>query len=421
LGRAHLLAATAVREAGRAGLPIDSIRPVGSLRRCAPDVGDVLLLAMADPARHRQIRQGFARLPFVLEVLEDSPALLTLRAERGVLSLRVAAPDQAGAALVWHTGSRAHTARLQDLARRRGLTFADATLRGAGGRERPTWTEDVLYAELGLPYIPPELREAQGEIEAAERNALPTLVTTGHIRGDLHMHTMWSDGRNTTEDMVIAAHQLGYEYIAITDHSERSMASRRLLAADIPRQAEEIAALRERYPGIHLLHGVEVDIMLDGSLDFADAHLERFDIVLASLHDPGDHAAAGLTMRYLDAIRHPFVNVITHPANRSPAYSPGYDLDFDQVFAAAVEHGTALEIDGAPGHLDMDGALARRAAAAGVAITIDSDCHRADALGRQMRFGVSTARRGWIEPHHVLNTQPVSAIREFVQKKRAGR
>ena len=407
-----------MREAGRAGLPLDSIRPVGSLRRCAPDVGDVLLLAIADPARHRQIRQGFAKLPFVTEVLDESPALLTLRSQRGLVSLRLAAPEHTGAALVWHTGSRAHTSRLRELARSRGLIFDDCVLRNTAGRELSTWTEDILYAEFGLPFIPPELREAQGEIEAAEQNALPALITTMHIRGDLHMHTMWSDGRNATEDMVIAARQLGYEYIAITDHSERSMASRRLTAADIPRQRAEIAELRERHPEIAILHGVEVDIMLDGSLDFADADLEQFDIVLASLHDPGDHDAAVLTARCLEAIRHPLVNVITHPANRSPAFFPGYDLDFDRVFAAAIESGTALEIDGAPGHLDMDGALARRAAAAGVTMTIDSDCHRADALARQMRFGVSTARRGWIEPHQVLNTQPVSAIRAFVQQKR---
>ena len=407
-----------MREAGRAGLPIDSLRPVGSLRRCGPDVGDITLLAIADPARHRHIRQGFARLPIVTEVLADTPTLLTVRSDRGVVSLRVTPPEHAGAALVWHTGSRGHTGRLQALARNRGLVFEDCVLRTDDGHEVPTWTEDVLYAELGLPFIPPELREAQGEIEAAEQNALPALITSMHIRGDLHMHTLWSDGRNPTEDMVVAARQLGYEYIAITDHSERSMASRRLTAADIPRQRAEIASLRERHPEIQILHGVEVDIMPDGSLDFADADLETFDIVLASLHDHGGHDTDVLTRRYLDAIQHPLVNVITHPANRSPGFSPGYDVDFDRIFAAAVESGTALEIDGAPGHLDMDGALARRAAAAGVVITIDSDCHRADALSRQMRFGVSTARRGWIEPQQVLNTRPVSAIREFVQKKR---
>lgn len=161
--------------------------------------------------------------------------------------------------------------------------------------------------------------------------------------------------------------------------------------------------------------------MGDGSLDFDDERLSGFDIVLASLHDDQGHDGARLTERYLRAIGNPLVNIITHPANRSPAVSPGYDIDFDRVFRAAVETGTALEIDGAPGHLDMDGALAKRAIAAGVTVVVDSDCHRAEALARQMQFGIGTARRGWVEPNHVLNTGGVDAVRQFVARKRAGR
>ncbi len=240
-----------------------------------------------------------------------------------------------------------------------------------------------------------------------------------NIRGDLHMHSSWSDGRDTIEHMVLAARQLGYEYVAITDHSERSAASRKMAAADIGAQRAEIDELRTRIGGIQIFHGVEVDIMHDGSLDFADGLLERFDIVLASLHDHAGHDGSILTERYLAAIANPFVNVITHPANRSPGYNPGYAVDFDRLFAAAAASGTAMEIDGAPGHLDLDGALARRAAAAGVTLTIDSDCHRADALGRQMRWGLGTARRGWIEPRHVLNTRGADDVRAFVARKRA--
>jgi DNA polymerase (family 10) len=232
------------------------------------------------------------------------------------------------------------------------------------------------------------------------------------------MHTTWSDGRNTIEEMVLAGSQLGYQYVAITDHSERAWSSRKLAREDIPRQQEEIRAVRRLVPDVEILWGVEVDIMRDGSLDFDDETLARFDIVLASLHDHGGHDGARLTERYLRAIRHPLVNVITHPANRSPAITPGYSLDFDALFAAAAETGTAMEVDGAPGHLDMDGALARRAVAAGVTVVVDSDCHRADALARQMRFGLATARRGWIEPRHVLNTRSIEAVREFVAKKR---
>ena len=196
---------------------------------------------------------------------------------------------------------------------------------------------------------------------------------------------------------------------------------RKLLALEIPIQREEIVALRARIQGIDILHGIEVDIMPDGTLDFDDERLVGFDIVLASLHDDHGHTGARLTDRYIQAMRNPMVNVITHPANRSPAFSPGYDLDYDRLFETAVATGTALEIDGAPGHLDMDGSIARRAVNAGVMLTIDSDCHRAEALERQMRFGIGTARRGWVQAAHVLNTRSAHAVRAFVARKRGGR
>jgi DNA polymerase (family 10) len=218
--------------------------------------------------------------------------------------------------------------------------------------------------------------------------------------------------------MVSAGKQLGYDYIAITDHSEGAWSSRTLAADDVLKQRDEIARLRGHVHGIEILHGIEVDIMRDGSLDFADEILEGFDLVLASLHDAAGHDGTRLTERYLRAIRHPLVNVITHPANRSPALSSGYPLDFDRLFAEAAETGTAMEVDGAPRHLDMDGHLARRAASAGVLISVDSDCHRVEALNRQMRFGVGTARRGWLEPTHVLNTGSLSEVRAFVARKR---
>ena len=198
---------------------------------------------------------------------------------------------------------------------------------------------------------------------------------------------------------------LGYEYLAITDHSPHSAASRNLSTDSVKRQAEEIARLRERFPQITILHGCEVDILLDGRLDFSDRVLERFDIVLASLHEGGGQPPEQLMRRYLAAMRHPLVTLITHPTNRLLPHRPGYDLDYDRLFAAAVETGTVVEIDGAPSHLDLDGALARRAIAAGATVAIDSDCHRAEMLDRQMRMGIMTARRGWVEPRHVLNTQ----------------
>ena len=347
--------------------------------------------------------------------------MVTIATTKGAATLHVTAPEQYGAALVWHTGSRGHTDALRTRATRMGLSLEDGALRRTGGELLSTPSEEDVYRHLELPYIVPELREGADEVEAADRGCLPCLVSPVHIRGDLHMHTTWSDGRDTLETMVWASRNLGYEYVAITDHSERAWSSRRLCASDVAAQREEIETVRQQMTGIEVLHGVEVDIMKDGTLDFSDGVLASFDIVLASLHDHGGQCGSELTGRYLAAIRHPLVNVITHPANRSPGQSAGYDIDFDMLFAAAAETGTALEIDGAPGHLDMDGSLARRAVAAGVTVTIDSDCHRAEALGRQMRFGIGTARRGWVEPRHVLNARGIDDVRAFVARKRAGR
>jgi DNA polymerase (family 10) len=417
LGRADMLASTAIREAHQAGLPAEDIVPVGGLRRFAPAVDGAVLLAVADDAKREEFLSGFSRLAFVRTVLGSSPSSIRVSTDRGLLEVHVARPEMAGAALVWHTGTRRHTKWLQARAATVDLRFVNGHLERAGV-SLSVPDEQAFYRLLGLPYIPPELREGEDEIDAAERGSLPSLVTTLHIRGDLHMHSTWSDGRDSIMHMVLSSRQLGYEYVAITDHSERSWASRKLLSLEIPLQRQEIDTLRSREPGIEILHGVEVDIMPDGSLDFDDDTLAGFDIVLASLHDAHGQDGGRLTERYVQAMRHPLVNVITHPANRSPAMSNGYELDFDRLFEVAVETGTAMEVDGAPGHLDMDGRLARRAAAAGVTIVINSDCHRAEALGRQMSFGIGTARRGWVGPQQVLNTHGIDGVRQFIARKR---
>jgi DNA polymerase (family 10) len=413
-----MLASSLMREARRAGIGAEAITAVGSLRRYAPDIGDVALLGVVPIGRHRQVMKAFTRLPLVVDIKSQSESTVIADTERGPVTLHLTTPEQAGAALVWHTGARAHVDELQARALRLGYRFEAGGVSRASGSELACTSEDELYAWLELPYIAPELRSGNGEVIAAERGQLPRLVSAEHIRGDLHMHSTWSDGRNTIADMVSASRQLGYEYVAITDHSERAWSSRTLAAGEIAKQRAEIHDLRAKVRGIEILHGVEVDIMSDGSLDFDNELLDGFDIVLASLHDHGGHDGAWLTERYLRAIRHPLVNVITHPANRSPAQSSGYDVDFDRLFAAAADTGTAMEIDGAPGHLDLDGLLARRAIAAGVTLVIDSDCHRAEALARQMRWGVGTARRGWTEPRHVLNTRGIDEVRSFVTRKR---
>jgi DNA polymerase (family X) len=349
----------------------------------------------------------------VLGRIDTMPAIQPVRYRRdgrmmvtfgGVeVDVRVARPEAFGTVLHAATGSPTHV----------------SAIGGCAGAD-PASDEDALYARAGLPWIAPELRHDTGEIEAARAGRLPHLIERAHIRGDLHVHTDYSDGRDPVIAMVQAAAALGYAYIAITDHSTRSFASRTLTLDSLARQRDEIAAARARFPSIEILHGVEVDIMPDGTLDFPDQVLEPFDIVLASLHDRAGHDGAALTRRCLGAIRHPLVNVITHPANRMVGRDTGYDLDFDTIFEAAAGTGTALEVDGAPGHLDLDGALARRAIGAGATLVVDSDCHRASLLERQMRLGIGTARRGWVEPRHVLNTRPVDEVRRFVARKRQG-
>jgi DNA polymerase (family 10) len=417
LGRAHTLASFVAQEVRRTSAPIDELTPLGSLRRYAPSVDRVTLLATAPANRHAAVLDALARLSGNATVLNRTAGRIAVATERGPIEVFLATPDQMGAALVWHTGTDTHVRQLQARARGRGLRFEDARLTD-GGRDVACPNENDFYRHLGLPYVPPELRESADALEAAEQGRLPQLLSPLHMRGDLHSHTRWSDGRDTVEQMVAMARQLGYEYFAITDHSERSAASRTLARSDVAHQAAEIEAARRSVPGIEVLHGVEVDIMPDGSLDFDDALLSGFDIVLASLHDDAGHDAPRLLERYLRAVEHPFVNVITHPANRTPGGYGGYDLDYDRLFDAAAASGTAMEVDGSPGHLDLDGALARRAVSRGVTLVVDSDGHRTDFLGRQLQFGVGTARRGWVEPRHVLNTQGIAAVRAFVAAKR---
>jgi len=384
---------------------VASAVPVGSLRRGDDTVGDLEIVASSDDPQ--SVIDEFSRLPDVGRLLHRSERRLYLLFDRVQLGLRFPRPSEAGSVLWQLTGSLAHINTIRGIAAERHVDLA-----------LPAATEEEFYARFGLPFIPAEVRGDGEAIQAALEGRLPALVARADIRGDLHMHTSWSDGRDSTEAMVQACQAQGYEYLAITDHSTRSAASRTLTIDGVKRQAEEIAALRQRYPDIAILHGCEVDILPDGRLDFGDNVLEQFDIVLASLHEQAGHDAATLERRYIGAMKHPLVTLLTHPSNRLPPHRKGYDLDYERLFGVAVETGTFLEIDGSPSHLDLEGALARRAVAAGVTVTIDSDSHRTDMVGRQMDLGVMTARRGWVESRHVLNTRPLAELRSLIQAKR---
>lgn len=396
---------------------IDAVTPVGSLRRGQDTVGDIEMIAPTrDPAA---AIDHVARLPQVMRVLHRSERRLYVHMERAQVGLRFPRQEEAGSLLLHLTGSAAHVAALGRLARERGATLSREGLRLTADGPLISASEEAIYAALGLPFIPPEIRERGDEIEAAAHGPLPALVSASDIRGDLHMHTSYSDGRDSVAVMVEAGRALGYEYMAITDHSPHSASSRNLTLDSVKRQADDIAAAREAHPDIAILHGCEVDILADGRLDFPDRVLERFDIVLASLHEHAGHSSDRLLRRYLAAVRHPLVALITHPTNRLIPFRPGYDLDYDRLLEAAAATGTLIEIDGSPAHLDMDGALARRAVAAGVSIAVSSDCHRGEHLAFQMHLGVTTARRGWVEPRHVVNTWPLADVRATLSRKRA--
>jgi DNA polymerase (family X) len=380
---------------------LDEAVPAGDARRFEQLVSEIVVVApAADPS------EGIDQICAL-----DDIAAVRHRSANGVIvkyrgvEIDVLLPgaDEFGSTLFLATGSAAH---IESLIERHPVA--------------PARIENDIYARAGLAFVAAELRNGDGEIEAAATGQLPTLVSRESIRGDLHMHTTYSDGGDSLREMVMTCHALGHEYIAITDHSEGAAASRTLTRDQIARQRDEIDRLRESVAGMAILHGIEVDILPNGTLDFSDAVLEQFDIVLASLHESAGQDGRRLTERSIQALRHPLVNVLTHPMNQLVGRRAGYDLDYDSVYAAAVETGTALEVDGAPGHLDLDGEHARAAAAAGVTLTIDSDCHRASALDRHMRLGVGTARRGWVQAGSVLNTRSVESVRAFVHAKRVG-
>jgi len=379
---------------------LHSIEASGPARRAEPVVSGLVVVARAaDPAR---AIESIAALPTITDVLHRTLRRILVLFEGCEVDIRVATADEYGSLLFTTTGPARHVV---DVLKRRG--------------PRLSASETEVYTNAGLPYLPAETRDSPDAIDRAVRRDVPHLIRREDIRGDLHMHTTYSDGRDTLRRMIESSHALGYEYIAITDHSEHSAASRSLTLDDLARQRDEIAELRGATRDLTILHGIEVDILPDGSLDCPDAVLESLDIVLASLHDSAGQDGAELTRRCLEAIRHPLVNVITHPANQLVGRRPGYDMDYAAIYEAAAETGTALEIDGAPSHLDLSGERAREAVEAGATVVIDSDCHRCRALDRQMQMGVGTARRGWIEPGQVLNTRSLPDVRAFIARKRA--
>lgn len=381
---------------------VTAVDVVGSIRRRQETAGDINLLAASE--RPQEVLEAFGRLPQVAEVLaaETSRSAVVLRLGCKV-DLRVVAPDQFVAARHYLTGSAAHNARLVALTEERGLPGSDYGLPATG-------TEADVYAGLRMQYVPPELREGRGEVEAALKGELPELVDLGDIHGDLHLHTDWSDGANSIAEVAERARQRGYNYVAVTDHSQALAMVGGLGAEKLARQAEAIATVQQQVgESLRILRGIEVDIMSDGRLDLADDVLRDLDIVVASVHRGFRQGADQITARIEAALKHPLVDIVAHPTGRLIGRRDEYAIDLERVFDVAAATGTALEINSSPDRLDLSDVNARRAGDLGIRLAINTDAHD---LGRmtEMEYGVAVARRAWRGPSDILNAQPLEQL-----------
>lgn len=374
----------------------------GSARRLADTVKDLDVIATADdPAA---LTAALAALPEI-----ETAGTAGENAARGVthsglsIDLRVVEPDQFGNLLQHFSGSARHNIRLRENAVKRGLHVSEyGILDDATGETVRCATEEEVYATLGLPWIPPELREDRGELDPGFE--VPELVSVDDLRGDLHCHTVASDGRNTIEEMAAEAIARGYEYLAITDHSATHGFGNHVDADTLKRQIERVRTVNEKLDGIEVLIGTETNILPDGAPDYDDELLAELDWCIASIHTAFQTPRAEMTKRMVAAIEHPWIDAIGHPTGRKLGRRPGYDVDLDEVIAAAARTGTMLEINGAPDRRDLDDVHARQAAQAGVKILLDSDAHGTDRLAN-VRWAVATARRAWLTPDDVANTR----------------
>jgi DNA polymerase (family 10) len=414
LGRARTPLATAraiaeqIGGALRAHGGVERLEVAGSLRRMRDTVKDIdLLVTSTEPDR---VIGTLTTLPSVVEVLAHGPTKATVRHQDGLaIDLRVVEPAAFGAALQYFTGSRDHYVRVREMASRRGLRISEyGVFDEATGARVAGATEQEVYAVVELPWIPPELRENQGEIEAARGGRLPALVTAGDSRGDLHAHTDWSDGHHSLEQLVAAAEARGYEYIIVSDHSRSLTIAGGLGVDELRTQRSMIRALQPRFR-IRILAGTECDILADGSLDFPDEVLAELDIVLAAVHSRFTQPRAEMTARIVRALGNPWVNVLAHPTGRLIGSREPYDVDLGAVLAAAREHGKAVEINASPSRLDLADVHARQAAAHGVPVAISTDTHYLQELAN-LDLGVGVARRAGIEARQVLNTRPLEAL-----------
>jgi len=417
-GRERVLLDVALRTATEM---VDALTPIsqrcahaGSLRRWRETIGDIDVLAAADDSA--PLMAAFAAGH---EVVASGPAKTTVRTASGLTAdLRVVPLDAWGAALQYFTGSAAHNVALRQIAIRRKLKLSEYGLFDAETNQLiVSRTEEEVYDRLGLAWIPPAMREDRGEIEAAAQGRIPRLVRDNDLRGDLHTHTDLTDGVASLETMVAAAQRRGYEYYAVTDHAP-DLIMQRMTDEKMLAQRERVRALPAQFTGgLELLHGTELNIGPDGSVDWDADFLAGFDICVASVHSHFEQSRAEMTRRFVAACENPHVNVIGHPTTRRIGKRPPVEVDFGELFRACARTGTALEINASPQRLDLPSDHIRAARDAGVRFAIDSDAHSVSDLGN-MPYGTGTAQRGWLTPDDVINTWPLEALRAFLRKGR---
>ena len=400
----------------RARAPDAVIEAVGSLRRGCDTCGDLDLLASGAPPA---LMDDFVEYPSVERVLGHGETKSSVLIRGGFQAdLRLVAMESRGAALQYFTGSKSHNIALRDRAIGRGFKLNEYGLfRSADEAKVAGEREEEIYAALGLEWVAPELRELRGEIEAAESRTLPRLIERADLRGDLHMHTTETDGKDDLRSMAAAARDAGLEYIAITDHSQSLAMANGLDERRALEHAARVRALDAEGPGVRLLAGVECDIKADGSLDLADDCLAALDIVVASVHSGFNQDREQMTGRILKALANPHVDILGHPTGRRILKRPPYALDVEAIVDAAARHGAAIEINCQVDRLDFSDVHAKLARDRGVPLVISSDAHSRNAFAR-LRWGILVARRAWLEPDHVLNTRPIEAFKASLRRHR---
>jgi DNA polymerase (family 10) len=439
LGQAEAIVKTLIAELSDSP-GLRSIQPAGSFRRRRETVGDLDLLAETD--RPLDLVERFTSLGSVEAVIAKGPHKAAVRLIRGPqVDLMIMPPGQAGTYLIHFTGSKEHNVRLRGIARDMGWSLSEKgylrlgddgePLTGDAGELLTFPTEAEAYGFLGLPYIEPELREDRGEVEAALAGTLPSLVSRADLRGDCHSHSDWSDGVHSIEQMAEAARRRGYSYLVLTDHTVSLAIARGLSLERVEMQRAIVASLNRRFEaeeadgtappetppeGFRLLHGCELEVRADATLDYPDELLARYDLVVASVHVSRRQTREQLTARTLAAIRSPNVDIIAHPAGRYIGSRGDLDLDWDAVYSEAARTGTALELNGSDERLDLSDVRARRASEFGCVFAIDSDAHRTEELDN-LRWGTAMARRAWLTPDRVVNVRSRAELLEWAAGK----